>query len=96
MGTVTLKPVQPVPVSEEVIMIGTARLGTVKTITDQSSFKFHVILESKNMWSIYQGFGQTVDEAMRDAIEKNRDRRFQEINELETLENIIWGDHEIN
>lgn len=88
----------PAPIKEVIdhtISIGDQRIGTVKTL-ENSSFKYHVILTSKRELSIYQGLGLTIDEALRDAITRSREQRQFELVELDELENVIWGDHELN
>jgi hypothetical protein len=93
----------PVPESKFVpvnkpfsIMLDNKELGTVNEKADATSYKYHAILNSKFNINVYQGFGLTIDEALRDAIVTGRDRRQKELIELDELENIIWGDHELN
>lgn len=97
MGTVTLTPIPAPPVREQAIVIDGKPIGNAITITNSDHYKYHVTLIAKNICSLnYQGFGNTVDEAMRDAVEKNIKHRYMELAELDELENVIWGDHDLN
>lgn len=94
---ITLAPVPVQQTTEQMIMAGTTRIGSVKTLlTNDGGTRYHAVLAAKSAWSVYQGFGDTVDEAMRDAVNTSRASRINEIAELDNLENVIWGDHEIN
>jgi hypothetical protein len=96
---VILTPVPVIPVEPEnsrLISIGGKCIGKVTQPPEAKSCKYHVILDSKHNYSIYQGFGMTVDEALRNAIQINQARRVDELTELDELENAIWGDHELN
>lgn len=93
---VSLIPIVTPTYVEQQIMIGEKCIGTVKTILDNEYYKYHAILRSDHAWSVYQGFGNTVDEAMRNAIKVNITRRNVELKELDTIENTIWGDYEVN
>lgn len=94
---IDLVPAEVKPVTEQKIMCGGVCLGNVKTITNAiDAPRYHVILDSQHGKNIYQGFGDTVDNAMRDAISNSKFCREQELGELNHLENVIWGDHEIN
>lgn len=84
------------PESNQTISIGDICIGKVTYPTTAKSYKCHIILDSKVYANVYQGFGMTIDEALRDAIATNRKRRIDELTELNKLENAIWGDHELN
>jgi hypothetical protein len=86
------KPVDPV----YTIKIGDTVLGKMNEKTDTQSYRWHTVLDSNFNINIYQGFGLTQDESLRDAINTNRSRRINELKELDELENIIWGDNETN
>lgn len=76
-------------------MINGQQIGSVKISDDVYSFRYHTIIKSKIEGNIYQGFGMTLNEALRDSIIKNRSIRNEELLELDRLENVIWGDSEI-
>lgn len=93
---VEIVPLPATQVVESAIVVDGVQIGTVKPAEHSEVYKYHVILASKDIWSIYQGFGMTIDAAMRDAITTGRARRRMEITELDELENAIWGDHELH
>jgi hypothetical protein len=94
---VTLVPKPTPPIMEQTISIDGQELGIVKTITNSDNYKYHAIINSRcGGGNIYQGFGMTIDEAMKDAFKRNRELRKKELAELDHLENVIWGDHELN
>jgi len=84
------------PVIEQAIMVNGKRVGVIKTVSDSAAYTYHAVFNSQEIWSIYQGFGRTVDEAMHDAIVVGKARRQKELAELDELENVIWGDHELH
>lgn len=93
---IALKPAPPIENPDQLVMAGNVQLGVVKPVVDSTNFKFHAVLNSKCTTTLYQGFGSTVDEALKDAITLSRARKLEELAELDHLENVIWGDHEIN
>lgn len=89
-------PILPIPAQTQEISIDGKKIGIVKLITDSDNYNYHVVLNSKRGYSVYQGFGTTVDEALRNAVVIGKEHRVEEIQELDNLENVIWGDHELN
>lgn len=90
-----LEPLPAKEITEQLIMADGEKLGTVKTMpTDKGGTRYHIILESRHGRNIYQGFGYTIDAAMRDAVNTSLVLRINEIAELDQLENLIWGDYE--
>lgn len=92
---ITITPAPAKPIMEQRIYADEHLIGIIKTVDDSVSYKFHAILHSKVGGNIYQGFGLTEDEAMRDAIIRSVDTRRKELEELDILQNVIWGDHEL-
>jgi hypothetical protein len=83
-------------VVEQAIMANGKQIGVIKTVSGSEAYTYHAVFNSQEIWSIYQGFGKTIDEAMRDAIVIGKARRQKELAELDKLENVIWGDHELH
>lgn len=91
---VEIKSAIPVPVDERDIWINGVVIGKIVGETC-SSFKYHAMLTSGvDRGILYQGFGYTDDEAMRDAITRSRDKYQKQLAELDQLESLIWGDYE--
>jgi hypothetical protein len=94
---VEIVPLPAIQLVEQAIVIGGKTVGIVKpALHAEAYYKHHIILNSEHGWNIYQGFGNTIDEAMRDAVNTAKSRRRTELTELDELENIIWGDHEFH
>lgn len=94
---ITLAPIPITPPKEYKLMADDKQIGTVKRIDEESKhYNYHVIVDAKYQISLCQGFGLTVDEALRDAFERAKKYPTQALAELNELENVIWGDHEIN
>lgn len=93
---VQIKPAPPKPMIEEEITVNGIRIGRIKK-SDNTYFIYHAIIDSEVDRGIaYQGFGDTYDEAMRNAIDKSKIKHAEHLKELDKLENVIWGDHELN
>lgn len=91
---VEIKPSIPVPVDERDILVNGELVGKIRD-SNSISFKYQAMLNSEvDRGALYQGFGYTDDEAMRDAITRSRDKYKRQLAELDQLENLIWGDYE--
>lgn len=91
---VEIKPSIPVPIDERDILVNGELVGKIRG-SNCISFKYQAMLNSEvDRGALYQGFGYTDDEAMRDAITRSRDKYKRQLAELDQLENLIWGDYE--
>lgn len=91
---VEIKPPIPIPIDERDIWVNGVVVGKIRG-SNGISFKYQAMLNSEvDRGALYQGFGYTDDEAMRDAITRSRDRYKKQLAELDQLENLIWGDYE--
>jgi hypothetical protein len=86
-------PAQPIQNPVRNIVIDGNIVGTIEEELDTTkSWKYHVVLRHKEASSIFQGFGKTHDEALRDAITRPRMQMAKDSHALDMLENTIWGD----
>lgn len=90
MKTILFKDVPVVQSRQEIVVDGDV-LGWVEISTGRFSHKYHVGLQLRNIGELFQGFGDTPEEAIGDAFRRGDERLNNAAFQLSELKHRIAG-----